>query len=335
MTDILRVDHLGDIQDKIKSLSSTPLLVCIDGQVYEKHKGILNFEDKMFHLYKMPSGEKAKNFESLKDCLEFFLSCNISRHTHLTAVGGGAVSDTAAFAASILLRGISWSCIPTTLLSMVDASVGGKTAVNMGGRKNQIGTFHRPKNIMICPKFLNSLPKTEWESGLGEIVKYCFLSPHIYKRIMSNEALEQIIFTCAHYKEKITQKDFRESECRKKLNLGHTLGHAFEALFDIPHGKAVLWGMLILFKVLNRKKALRQMEEILKRLKLSIDKEGTPWGTDPFPLNNVLGLVRKDKKNINEEALEIIDCLEVGEVRVKEIRFKEFSKLLAVWSSSI
>ena len=326
MTNILKVTHLGEIRKRIKTLSTYPLLVCIDDGVYEEYKVPLNLEDKAFHLYKIPSGEKAKTFESLKDCLEFFLSCNISRQTHLVAVGGGAVSDTAAFASSILLRGISWSCIPTTLLSMVDAAIGGKTGVNMGGSKNQIGTFHRPENVMICFEFLHSLPKREWESGLGEIVKYCFLNPMIYKIIMEDDDLENVILACAHYKKELTQEDFRELGRRKILNLGHTLGHTFESLFCIPHGRAVVWGMFVLFKVLGRTKALNQMEDILKKLKL--DKGPTPWGEGNFPVNDVLDRVKRDKKKVGEEMLEIVDCLEVGEVGIQNIGFQEFSKLL-------
>ena len=326
-TAILKVNHLEDIQEKIHSLN-TNVILCVDGGVYRNYKKFWHDQKNLYPIYQMPRGEKAKTFKSLKECLEFCLSCNISRKTHLVAVGGGATSDVASLAASILLRGISWSCIPTTLLSMVDAAFGGKTAINVGGYKNQVGTFHCPQNVLIYYGFLNSLPREEWESGMGEVVKYGLLSSTIYEKIMSGNSVEELILDCAHYKKTITCEDLRDVGRRKILNLGHTLGHAFESLFSLSHGKAVLWGMWTLFRMLGRNRALEQMECLLERL--GLDKGERPWGSRPFPVNSVFECVKRDKKKQGDSRLEIIDCLRAGDIEIREMGLSDFRTMLSL-----
>lgn len=206
-----------------------------------------------FHL---PPAEKAKTLEQAGKLASFLFKEGFSRSSLLVAVGGGAVTDLAGFAASIYMRGIRWVSVPTTFLAQIDAGLGGKTAVNLGGAKNIAGTFHQPALAVCDTAFLDSLPHSELRSGAGELVKYAMIGPSdLYRTVRrllpgtlagDRSALTACVSACAAYKLKLVAKDERDERgVREALNFGHTAGHAFEAMGGgrLPHGEAVARGI--------------------------------------------------------------------------------------------
>ncbi len=201
-------------------------------------------------------GERAKSLGTVKNIYNLLLEKNFSRDSLILAIGGGVVGDLSAFTASTFMRGIKLIHIPTSLLAMVDSSIGGKTAVNFNLRKNLIGTFYQPELVLIDPNFLNSLPKEEMRSGLGEVVKYAFLSNKkffdyidtCFEDLLNNNCsvIEDVIFESASIKASVVEKDEKETDLRKILNLGHTFGHAFESIakYKLKHGYAVSIGII-------------------------------------------------------------------------------------------
>jgi len=214
-------------------------------------------EGKTHHAYFwLPPSEKAKTLEQAGRLASFLFDRGFSRSSLLIAAGGGAVTDLAGFAASIYMRGINWISVPTTFLAQIDAGLGGKTAVNLGGAKNIAGTFHQPALAVCDTAFLDSLPHAELRSGAGELVKYAIIGPgELFRTVNRNlqkvlagdrSALTSCVSACAAYKLKLVSRDERdETGLRESLNFGHTAGHAFEAMSGgaLPHGEAVARGI--------------------------------------------------------------------------------------------
>lgn len=201
-------------------------------------------------------GEKYKTLESVTLILETALNHNLNRNCEFVAIGGGVICDMTAFAASMFKRGVDVSFVPTTLLSMVDASIGGKSGCDFKGFKNMIGAFWPAKVLHVWPQFVKSLPEHEYMSGLGEALKTALLfNPQMWDTFATNRdgvlaqdpaILQTVIEECVKAKAKIVEEDFREHGRRSFLNLGHTFGHALESvagLGDITHGAAVVWGI--------------------------------------------------------------------------------------------
>ncbi|MDE0586091.1 MAG: 3-dehydroquinate synthase [Planctomycetota bacterium] len=206
-------------------------------------------------LIKAARGEKNKTVESAMQLAKKLLKAKVDRNSLVLAVGGGVTSDVAGFAASMTLRGIRWACLPTTLLSMVDASIGGKTGVNALGAKNMIGAFHFPEFVHTDFRWLKSLPEREFRSGLGELQKTALLAGGKLWRICleakakqlrkSTPTLRELVKLSAKYKAKVVAGDPKEANTRHILNLGHTFGHPLESASNgkLSHGEAVSFGI--------------------------------------------------------------------------------------------
>jgi len=262
--------------------------------------------------YSCMAGEDLKSFKNLEKALDFFLSHGVTRNTHIVAIGGGSVSDFAGLVASLLLRGISWSIIPTTLLSMVDASIGGKTAINTQSGKNLVGTFHLPESICIDTSFLKTLSREEELSGRGEILKYCFLDKKIYEAVLDNKDLRKIIELCAHCKSKIVEKDINEGHLRKILNLGHTFGHAIEKDLRIPHGVAVAHGIEIILEMYGSVSMKSSFKNLVKKLELKhLDRSYMPSHTDLFHY------LKNDKKMVKKGLIDLIIPKDIGDIAIE------------------
>lgn len=238
-----KIHRLHNLSELKSHLSQESLLLLTEEKVWELYRSEFSQLAQESLVYIFPSGEQAKTLQAYEKCLEHLLNhSNLNRHSHVIALGGGALSDAAGFVAATLFRGISWSVIPTTLLSQVDACLGGKTALNTAQGKNLIGSFHQPEVIYLWEGFLESLPERQWQSGKGEILKYAMLSEEIEKLVLKNEPWSVIINACLSCKKKIIEKDPLDQGLRFQLNLGHTLGHAVESE-TFPHGLAVAWGI--------------------------------------------------------------------------------------------
>jgi 3-dehydroquinate synthase len=334
MTTNIFTANFEKIQEFINEIDTDILLIVVDGRLWQTYKRELTFEQpgKKTYLYTTPSGETTKTIYEYEKCAEFLLAKGIHRKSHLVAIGGGATSDMAGFIAATLLRGIPWSVIPSTLLSMVDAAIGGKVAINSKAGKNLLGAFHLPKNVILNTSFLKSLPAEEVVSGLGEVIKYGFLSKEIHEDLMASEAGDQptsvlsdaIILKCAEYKQNIVNEDFNETGKRKILNLGHTFGHAYELLYSIPHGEAVVWGMLTIFLLDQREDLLQELKVILA--KYHWKKEVPPWHNKSIPVEKIFDYVLKDKKVQNSESIDLVKIEKIGKPLIERCNLVDLEK---------
>lgn len=198
-----------------------------------------------------PAGEESKNTETLVSLWEFLAENHITRSDTLVALGGGVTGDLTGFAAATFLRGIRYVGIPTTLLSMVDSSVGGKTAVDLKGGKNLAGAFYQPSLVLIDPETLDTLPESIFSDGMAEVIKYGMINlPDFLKKLEENCDISDIIEISVKDKRDIVAVDEKDTGIRQLLNFGHTPAHSVELLsdFTISHGSAVAIGMVIMTK---------------------------------------------------------------------------------------
>jgi len=217
-------------------------------------------------LTELQDGEEHKGWPAVHDLIRGWLDEGINRNDSILALGGGVVTDTAGFAAAIFLRGIDWIAVPTTLLAMVDASVGGKTGVNLERGKNLIGVFWPPRLVVIDVSTLSTLPPRELRAGLAEVVKTAWIGdrelleelPLAFDQLTKSQ-WEDLVLRCVAVKAQIVGDDEREAGRRAALNLGHTLGHALEAATSyrrFVHGEAVAWGLLAAASLARRRELL-------------------------------------------------------------------------------
>ena len=207
-----------------------------------------------------PAGEKSKTLETYAELVRGFAALGLTRTDFAIALGGGVVGDLTGFAAATYMRGIGFVQVPTTLLAMVDSSIGGKTGVDIPEGKNLVGAFHLPKQIIRNVGFLETLPEREMKNGLAEMIKTAVLfDAEMFEKLRALaplegldrlEKIEPLVERCARWKQKIVDEDFKEGGKRKLLNLGHTFGHAIEAAsnFQLGHGECVAIGMRIVGK---------------------------------------------------------------------------------------
>jgi 3-dehydroquinate synthase len=254
-------DKLAQHLKKSKLLKNKNLFVVIDSNVYKLHwKKLykdLNRESSFLNVYKFSAKEKNKSHTELIKILKSMFDSGCRRDTLLVSIGGGITGDISALAANIFMRGIDYINIPTTLLSMVDSSVGGKTGINFNAGKNLLGTFYQPKAVFTDISFLYTLLERELQSGLGEVIKYSFIAPEKEKTffhrsfntiiIKNYNNFIKIISECVKIKSALVENDEREvTWLRKVLNLGHTFAHGIEIASDhkIKHGEAVIFGII-------------------------------------------------------------------------------------------
>ena len=203
-------------------------------------------------LFSFPAGETSKNLSTVTDMIEAMCSVGLTRSDIVIALGGGVTGDLAGFASAIFLRGIDFVQIPTTLLSQVDSSVGGKTGCDLSFGKNLVGAFHNPRLVLIDPDTIKTLPYRYKKDGIGEIIKYALIkSDKLFNKLIDSDSfdgiLDDVIYECVDIKGEIVENDFTEKGERMLLNFGHTLGHAIEKYenYDgLAHGEAVGVGML-------------------------------------------------------------------------------------------
>lgn len=255
----------------------------------------------------LQQGEKSKNIKTVKKIWQKFLINGCDRKTLVLNLGGGAILDVGGFAASTFMRGVDFINIPTTLLSQVDASVGGKTGIDFANIKNLIGTFHQPKAVIIDITTLSTLPKREFLSGFSEIIKHGLIKNRKYfEKVISKHPLEftdneliDIISESVQIKTNIVQNDETEKGCRKLLNFGHTIGHAIEALSletstPLLHGEAISIGMLAEAYITHLVKMISSSD--LQRIKQSLTNAGLPVSI-AISTDKIISRMRSDKKN--------------------------------------
>lgn len=314
------IETADKIQDIKKSHARAFYIVDKNCYQFNKEKmTFLNGEDIFF----VTSTEKNKSFKTYKKIINELLKKQYTKKDMLVGVGGGIVCDLTTFVAGTFKRGIKHTLIPTTLLAMIDASIGGKGGINFHSFKNQVGIIKQPDEIIICTNFLNTLPEAEYKSAYGEIIKYAFISKGIYSLIKEGFKVDSdFISKCIDLKLSFVTEDPNENGKRKILNLGHTIGHAMEAMSmgKISHGLAVAYGIQY---IIERKYKLGLFSEE-QRNKYNEVFEFFDIGTIQIDNNKLKKYILKDKKMIDDQKLEFIDIDEVGDCRVKEISVEDF-----------
>lgn len=271
-------------------------------------------------LILIPSGEENKTIGFIQRILDQFVEAGLDRSSTVVALGGGVIGDMVGFAAAIYLRGISWVGVPTSLLAMVDASLGGKTGVDLPQGKNLVGAFHPPRLVLVDPKFLTTLPEIELRNGMAEVIKHGIIADAGLFRFCQSGWTEitgnivEVVSRAAAVKVKIIEQDPYEQGRRATLNLGHTLGHGLEIVtnFKLKHGEAVSIGMVAAARLAEKRGIANQgiakeIEECLYGVGLPT---GLPAGMDHQKLKQI---IKVDKKR-HSGKLRIVLPVRIGEV---------------------
>ncbi len=272
----------------------------------------------------LPAGEEYKTWGSVEKILNKAFEKRLDRSSVFVAVGGGVVGDMTGFASSIFMRGTNFIQVPTTLLAMVDASVGGKTGFDNEFGKNLVGAFHQPERIFCCREFLNTLQEVEIKNGLAEMVKHGILGDagHFYnlKGIsekdgkLDSEVIFPLVSDSINIKKKVVEQDEQEHGVRAHLNLGHTFGHAIELLsnFQIPHGRGVAIGMVMAAEYAREKGFCGQ--DVVDEIREVFENFGLDLRCD-FSEEEIFANMIRDKK-IRHGQVKLILPMKVGEVFV-------------------
>lgn len=244
------------------------VLIVTDTGVPAQYANTVAKQCKESVICTVQSGEDSKSLATFEKLLQTMLNSGFSRKDCVVAVGGGVVGDLAGFAASAYMRGIDFYNIPTTLLSQIDSSIGGKTAINFGGVKNIVGAFYQPKKVLIDPELLSTLPKRQIANGLAEAIKMSLTSDKELFDIFENQDIEShmddIIIRSLNIKKNVVEQDEKEAGLRKILNFGHTIGHGIESsegMSHLYHGECVALGMLPMCSEAIRPRVMAVLEK--------------------------------------------------------------------------
>lgn len=277
--------------------------------------------------------EKIKTQETVDFIIEELLKIEADRHWYVVGIGGGIVCDIAGYVASIYMRGIRFGYVPTSLLAQVDASVGGKTGINFQGFKNMIGVFSQPNFVLCDFDVLKTLPTQEVKNGLVEAIKHGIISsPDLFDFIESNvedilrltpSIIQHVVDHSVRIKTALVTVDELEKGERKKLNLGHSYGHAIESLSGISHGAAVAIGLVNAAKLSMKlghcdKETLERLIALLDRLEMDTVSE--------LPLESIVRHMKKDKKR-NKDKIDFVFIKTIGQTFVKGISFDQLLKI--------
>jgi 3-dehydroquinate synthase len=297
----------------IQGLKPSKIIFLVDENTHDACMPYLlpNLEtDIPFETIEIESGEINKNIETATQLWEIFSEFGVDRKALLINLGGGVITDLGGFVASTYKRGFKFINLPTTLLAMVDASIGGKTGIDHDFLKNIIGTFAHPEKILVFPKFLSTLAYRELRSGFAEMLKHGLIADApLWQDLnaiteVSVENISPYIEKSMQIKQAVVEQDFKEENLRKNLNFGHTIGHAYESLFiktqkAIPHGEAIAVGMICEAHLSYQLGLINQ--EILKEVSHGIAKIYPKQDIAQFKLDDVIALMLNDKKNQNAQ----------------------------------
>ncbi len=292
-----------------------------------------------FQIIEIQAGEKSKTMGIVQEIIRSLIDKKIDRKTHIVGFGGGVVTDIVGFVASIYLRGVSFSFIPTTLLGMIDAAVGGKNGVDFEGYKNIVGAINQPANIFVDISCLTSLPEEELTSGMGELIKYAVgfdveLVTKLEDADSATSALsEDVITRCIKIKVNIVESDPLETQGpRKLLNLGHTLAHAVETQsnFSVKHGYAVAIGLSFACYASSQLGMLTREE--VNRVKRLLEKYSLPIRLD-IPTDEIVTSLFADKKR-NGDTMDFVLPKKIGEAMISPISLTELETLITNFQNS-
>ncbi len=340
-------EGLGSIVTRIKFIGSARLFAAVDANVADLYSeeltSLCNTLGIIQNPFILPPGESAKDIEVILEMWRYLHGVNANRDDALVIIGGGASGDAAGFAASVFKRGMQIIHIPTTLISMVDSSIGGKTAINFNNIKNTVGTFTRPKAVFILPAFLSTLPDDHYYSGIGEVMKYALIGHEdLYRKLLSAlpgliqkdpDVLTDVIAECVRFKAEVVANDENDTGIRRILNYGHTFGHAFEMLSKsgMTHGAAVVLGMkAVIFTASKLGIAVKDTELRAEKILGFFPEQ---YLQDTFDPGEVVEVMKQDKKNeSNRITLMLLQEIGLPLVR-REFSAKQIKQILSEFLS--
>jgi 3-dehydroquinate synthase len=318
------------IRNLTEYLSGNEAVIITDNNVH-RHYHDLFPTDKIIQI---GMGEEIKTLDTIKYIIGRLVEMGAERTTYIVGIGGGIVCDIAGFAASIYERGLRFGFVSTTLLSQVDASVGGKNGVNFEGYKNMVGFFSQPEFVICDPELLATLPEREIFNGCAEIVKHAAIADremfkfleNNYKGILAldKDVIEKVVYNSVQIKSQIVNRDERESGERRKLNFGHTIGHALEKVVGVSHGEAVGAGMSAACMI-SEKMGLLKHHDLL-RIEGLIENLGLPVRIQADH-EKIIDAMSKDKKR-EKDRIHFVLLERIGEAVVKDIPITELQALL-------
>lgn len=311
------LERLADFCDITKKA-----LVVTDSGVPECYGETVAAQFKKSVIKTIPQGEKSKNFDTYKELLETLNENEFSRNDCVVAVGGGVVGDLSGFTAATYMRGITFYNIPTTLLSQVDSSIGGKTAIDFGGYKNTVGAFYQPSAVIIDPDVLKTLDIRQLNNGLSESIKMAATSDVALFELFENEnayeKLETVIERSLKIKKAVVEEDEKETGLRRVLNFGHTIAHAVETatgLNELLHGECVAVGMLPF-----------SSESVKERLINVLKKYSLPICAD-VSADEVSKSLKHDKK-ADSKGINTVFVDEIGSYKFKYLSYSELAEIV-------
>jgi 3-dehydroquinate synthase len=332
--DDYQVDFINDLKDIIDRLLTIPKSVLlIDRNVANLYQSALYPLLSSIPTLILDATEEEKTLVGVQKILDFLQKCNCVKQSNVIAIGGGIIQDLTAFSCHLYYRGLKWTFVPTTLLSMTDSCIGAKCGINLNTFKNQLGVFHAPAQIFISPQFLNTLSDLDVQSGYGEILKLLLTgSSNLFKELETNldnaksfrEAnVTQLIYESLKVKKQIIEIDEYETDLRRILNYGHTFGHSLETItqYEIPHGIAVAWGIDVVNYISVRLGILEQ--ETYSHIHKFIEKHFSFSCVSSFSADEIINGTKRDKK-VSNDRLNLVVLKEIGELTITPISFDNF-----------
>lgn len=314
---------------KLKSIAPPKTSVLItDENLAAAHPRLF----KGWNTIVLKAGEEYKVQETVDNIVQQLIGLQVDRTWTLVGVGGGVITDLTGYVASIFLRGLSFGFVPTTLLAMVDASIGGKNGIDVGLYKNMVGTINQPLFLLFDVGLLKTLPENEWRNGFAEIIKHAaILDSGMFKELekqnlrffqSKKHELQKLVQRNALLKAKVVKEDEFEKDRRRLLNFGHTLGHAVEKQYDLMHGEAVAIGMAFAAKLSSERLEFKGTGRLLQL----IENYGLPTAK-AYHKQNVFDVLVSDKKREGEQ-MNFVLLERIGKAVVQKIPLPEIYKLI-------
>lgn len=278
------------------------------------------------------AGESFKVQATVDSLIEQLIELGADRKTTLIGVGGGVVTDITGYVAAIYMRGLPFGFVPTSILAMVDAAIGGKNGIDVGLYKNMVGTIRQPSFLLYDYSFLKTLPREEWVNGFAEIIKHAAIKDAaLFRELEKNKlstymkdksALARLIRRNATIKSAVVDKDEFENGDRRLLNFGHTLGHAIEKMYELPHGHAISIGMVVASMLSEELTPFRETARVISVLK----RYGLPTMAE-FDAKEAMEVLKNDKKKV-KDSMNYVLLKKIGQGIVRPIPVTELEKLL-------
>lgn len=327
------IDYKSDdkLKDFLRGRSESKFLIITDENVFSLYEDRIKsiMKGLEYFIFKITPGEESKSIENFVEINKFLVENNFNRGDAIIAFGGGVVGDLGGYVAASYLRGIDFLAVPTTLLSMIDSSVGGKNGINFMNLKNQVGSFYFPIYVHIDYSFLETLDERNINNGLAEIFKYSVLKDRElfdYLKTADDLDYEMIIYKSLNIKLDFVRDDERDRGKRQKLNLGHTIGHGIESLsnYQLNHGESIGIGTIYMARAAY-KLGLAE-DDFYKDLIEAFKNHNLPISYD-FDTDEILEVLKHDKK-IKNNRINVIIPTKIGEVMSKKIDFDELREII-------